>query len=1313
MSIHESVLGAADARPSEPLSIAGAAKRQLMFAAFDLNAEARPNAPALTTVCGQRPGVVMTYGALREHATRFARYLRRRGVQDRDRVVIAMPRGFDRLAAIIGTMYAGAAYVPLDLGFPGDAIRANILDSGPRTVITMRSHAAELSPAAPLILFDEARFDVADESERPLEPGFSSVAEDDPAYIIYTSGSTGRPKGVLISHRSIANFIAAEGSILRLAPTDLVYKGFSPAFDMSIEETWTALSAGAALFFPDHADPVGGPGLAEVLELAGVTVLHCVPTLLATFERDVAGLRLINLGGEPCPPDLVRRFARPDRRIVNTYGPTETTVTATWAELKADEPVTIGRALPGYSTYVVDEDCHIVKQGVAGELCIAGSGVALGYLNRPELTAEKFVHITDPSAGCPIRAYRSGDRARLDEAGRLVYLARLDGQVKIRGYRVELGEIEQRLQQDPAIVQAVVSLHRDALGIDQIVAYVLPRVETSLDLGAVHTRLRAGLPPHMVPAGYMLVKEFPTLVSGKVDRKHLPPPDALLVPPRPRIEPANNFERLVHDAWAKAFGQPSISVEDDFFADLGGHSLRAAVMVSELRKDPRTRGIAMDAVYRHRTIRTLAAALATAPFAEAPVIAPQARPAVPRHRLIACALAQALVLPLILAIAALPIFGGYCVFELTARLGLAAQFVFAALAFILAPALQMGIAIIAKWTIIGRYREGAVPLWGVYYFRWWIVRRLVTIADIVSLGATPVLLAFYRALGARIGRGAMIGQTLFDAFDLISIGDGAQLASGVRLASAGVEDDRLVFGRVAIGDDASIQAGSLIGRGAVVGCGAEIGTLTMIGEGVAVPAGELWEGSPARRVGNARPPATAAKLGPRERLAVRTLVSLLAFLMPMLSIFLPATVVMWRYGLLNPTLGLLAAAPLAALSYVLIVVIEVAALKWSLLGRVKGQCYRVDSYTFLRFWLAEQAVAVGLVTLHGIFATLYVRPYFRLLGARLGRNAEISTAVGVLHDLVVIEHGSFLADGVVFGPPHIRGGVVTIAPTSIGVRSFVGNSAVIPSGTALADNTLVGVLSVPPQGESQRRAGTTWFGSPAFELPRREVFARDDAHTFQPSPRLVAARLSIEAIRILAPSAIALVVAISAFDAAYALIAAHHADVAGWALGYLVGIAIIAGGALAVSLAVKWAVIGRYRATVEPLWSLFVWRTELVTTIYESVAVPQLLAHLRGTVFLNLTLRAFGAKIGRGVFTNTTDMTEHDLVSVGDGAALNEDCGLQTHLFEDRIMKVAPLTVGPQAVVGEISIVLYHAALEPAARLGDLSVLMKADTRSA
>ena len=586
--------------------------------------------------------------------------------------------------------------------------------------------------------------------------------------------------------------------------------------------------------------------------------------------------------------------------------------------------------------------------------------------------------------------------------------------------------------------------------------------------------------------------------------------------------------------------------------------------------------------------------------------------------------------------------------------------------------------ILVRALFVGRLQPGAYPIWGLTYFRWWLFHRSLSYAPAGLLAGTPLMAAYLRLLGAKIGRGVLVATPTIDVPDLLEIGDGATIGSGSALSVSAVEAGMLHLGRINIGVGATVGISASIGRGVVIGPHAVVDDLTLIANDCVVRGGEVWSGSPGRpqlhsveETERAAPQPASLAMSAAFAAAAASLL-LLPFLAvaPGLSFLIVMGPDLTTYFLLTPPL---------ALSYVLSMAGLVVGAKWLVLGRVEPRSAAYWSTFHLRLWIVQTIGQLALGFLHPLYGTLYLRSFYRLLGMRYGRGAEVATASNIVHDLVTIGEKSFIADGVVLGAPRFASGTVTVGRTTVGSRSFVGNAAVIPQRSALGDGGLIGVLSRPPASRlDQVRAGMSWFGSPAIFLPQRQKsppFA--EGVTFDPPARLVAQRLAVEAVRILLPIVIVAILTIALIGA---FLAAREA---GWTLLSLIALAPAAGVGFGVAsfasvAALKWMLVGRYRPVMAPLWSPFVWLTELVTTLYEYLAAPFLMG-LRGTPYLAIFLRILGARIGRRAFIDTVDFTEFDLVSIGDDAALNDDCGPQTHLFEDRVMKLGRVEIGARS----------------------------------
>ena len=1245
-------------------------------------------------------GATVTYAELDHQSELLSAGLRAQGVGQGDIVGLWLSRSITLHVMVLATLKAGATFLPFDVHAPPERVALCLDDCAATLLVTDRPGPDPLPCPA---VHPSALQSTAPASPAPRPPAGQA------AYIIYTSGSTGRPKGVAVSHRSICHLVRAENEVLGINAHDVVYQGFSAAFDMALEEVFIAYLVGATLIVATQDQVLQIDRLPAFLTGAGVSVLHCVPTLLSMLDGDLPSVRLINVGGEACSEALVSQWARPGRRMVNTYGPTETTVTATSAELHPGEPVTVGTLLPNYTAVLLDEAGNPLIHGGPGELCIGGPGVSLGYLNRPELNADRFIALpTAQSLKDPL-IYRTGDSASVDPQGRFVLHGRLDNQVKHRGYRIDLDEIEAELCRLPG-VRAAACVLRGTGPAEHIAAFVVHADGPGTELAPLRAGLAKRLPCYMIPALIRSIPAMPRLASGKVDRKSLPafaPVELEIASP-----PGTRDQAPILTALRTLFPQAAVEPAADFFRDLGGHSLLAATLVSQLRKQSRFTRLSLIDLYTHRTAEALAAQFppAAAELQEPAATRPAAAPL--RHAL--CSAAQFATLPLILIVASLEVLAPYLAFDwVHDRQGMVGGALTALAVFIAIPPALSLVAIAAKWALLGRVQEGRHPLWGSMYFRWWLVSRLIALVNTSVLADTPLLTLFHRALGAHIGRRAHLGALTIGADDLLEVGTGATLGSNVTIGNARVEAGWLTFARVTIGTDAQIGAGCVLEGGSAVGAYGELANLSLLQGGARVPAHQVWAGSPAVFRGPAPLPRPRESVSRLQFLAsafgfaaVASLLLPALYLLPMLPTLFALEQVQLA-GLGRADLAIFA--PVLGLAYVLLVLAEIVGLRWLVLGRVREGTHGTASLFFLRKWTVDRLLDMSLVVLHPFYASLYVRPLFRALGAKVGRGAEISTAASVTHDLLEIGEGAFVADAVTLGDPEIRGGRLTLRRTVLGNRAFIGNSALVPDGVHIADNCLVGCLSVPPVGAPLAPAQAC-FGSPAVLLPVRQASTVWDVRlTFQPGRRQVTERLAIEAARILLPRAaifFLLCVALDAFETLSGRLGVWPALLTIPVL-YCVLFCLPA---LLGTVAMKWGLIGRYRVAEHPMWSRPVWLTEAVTAIYEGLPVPLLLRHLRGTPFLPASLRLFGARIGRRVWLDTTDLTEFDLVTIGDEAELSQHSGPQTHLFEDRVMKVGPVTLGARSAMGFNSIVLPGGRLDDDAHLGALSLVMKGET---
>ncbi|CZT29110.1 amino acid adenylation [Pseudomonas cerasi] len=569
---------------------------QTIHALIEARAEGTPE-----TVAARFGEQSLSYAQMNRQANSLAHHLIRLGVRPDDRVAVVARRGLDTLVSLLAVLKSGACYVPVDPAHPDERISYLLTDSAPAVVLAEQAFMARL-PAltVPLLALDRPQW-----PEQPANPLVSGLTPGDLAYVIYTSGSTGQPKGVMVEHRTLADLVHwhCQAFALHAGSHTATVAGFG--FDAMAWEVWPALCAGATLHIPPAE--ISNEQLDLLLDWWLTQPLHVafLPTPVAeyAFSRELyhPTLRTLLIGG-----DRLRQFHRePGFAVINNYGPTETTVVATSGRLLPDGSLDIGKPIANTRVYLLDEHQQLVPTGVAGELYIGGEGVARGYLNQPQLTAERF--LSDPFCEHPqARMYRTGDLARWNADGTLDYLGRNDDQVKIRGMRIELGEIEAQLTSLPGIEESLVVAREDEPGQSRLVAYFIEQgPRPALDIARLRADMLDRLPGYMVPSAFVRLDAWPLTANGKVDRRALPVPDRDAMPGREYEPPQGELEMALADIWSELLQVEQIGRNDHFF-ELGGHSLLAVTLIARMRR----RG--MDADIRVLFAQPTLAALARA-----------------------------------------------------------------------------------------------------------------------------------------------------------------------------------------------------------------------------------------------------------------------------------------------------------------------------------------------------------------------------------------------------------------------------------------------------------------------------------------------------------------------------------------------------------------------------------------------------------------------------------------------------------------------------------------------------------------------------
>lgn len=1250
-----------------------------------------PEAPALDD--GVRS---ITYSQLLEAMRDFGHELHAAGVAPGDKVGVRVPSGtLDLYIAILSTLMIGAAYVPVDVDDPDERAATVFSEAAVTAVVTAGMQI-------------ESRRDPATEAVAPLR----APQPDDDCWVIFTSGSTGKPKGVAVTHRSAAAFVDAESRIFcqdePIGPGDRVLAGLSVAFDASCEEMWLAWAHGACLVPAPRALVKSGMDLGPWLAGRRISIVSTVPTLAALWPAEtLESVRLLIFGGEACPPELAQRLSDGTREVWNTYGPTEATVVACAAPLGGPGPVRIGLPLDGWDLAIVDAAGIPVAEGETGELIIGGVGLAR-YLD-PAKDAEKYAPM--PTLGWQ-RAYRSGDLVVNDPAG-LLFVGRADEQIKLGGRRIELGEIDAALQALPGVAGGAAAVKDTPAGTQLLIGYLAP-ADTSAPapLADWEAQLREVLPPALVPR-LAIVDSLPTKTSGKVDRNALPwPLEEILDDDSGEAVPES--AAWIAEQWQAVLGgRPSM--DTDFFT-AGGGSLAAAQLVSRLRARHST--ITVGDVYSHPRF----GALAELCLAEEGA----ASTAAGRHRTVARTRRSMQWLQTLLGLVLHILSGMRWVVLLMAGANLAAWqgaplittpwwLIIALWAVFVSGWGKMLVSALAARALMAGVGPGVYPRSGSVHLRLWLAEHIQDLAGAVSVANAPWVTWYARLLGNRIGRDVDM-HTIPPVTGLLRIDRGAAVEPEVDLKGWWVDGDLLRIGTVDIGRDATVGARSTLMPGTRIGPDAHIEP----GSAVTgrVRKNQVFSGSPAVRIGKKKrtwpdPPDKRA----RTPFLLYALGSQLHALIPYIAL-VPGVALMLAVAgpeVFAQPLTLLAWAPVQALIWFLTTaVLVVLAVRGLAIGMREG-LFPVRSMMGFRLWATERILDMARELLFPLYASLFTPIWLRILGAKVGRNVEVSTVL-LVPSMTQIASGAFLADDTMVASYDLGHGWMRIGRAKVGKRAFLGNSGIAAAGRRVPKNALVAVLSAAP---AKAKKGSSWIGTPPVELRRSEVDA-DDSLTYNPPQRLKFARGCWEVLRSLSVMTAGLLIT-GLLIALYGLLSSGEAlaqatGASGTVLAPLTliagsGAVMMAAGAVAAGIAViaKWVFVGRTKPSEHPLWSSFIWRNEVADCFVELIAAPWFARTAVGTPALVWFLRALGAKIGHGVWCETYWLPEADLVTLADNATVNRGCVVQTHLFHDRVMSLDTVTLDPGATLGPNSVILPAATIGQAATVGPTSLVMRGE----
>ncbi len=1286
---------------------------------FDIAAQMWPDAIAVEIPpgAGREQRKRTSYAELKSRSDLLAGAIHR-SVERGGVAAILLPRTTDQLyAAQLGALRADSAHLCVDPRFPDDQIRHMLRDSEAAVLLT----DGEGAERARRIGYQGTTIRL----DRPVEtatPGLPALpTPDSVAYLIYTSGTTGTPKGVMIAHQSIANLVSADLAEFALGPGDRVAQGSSAAYDSSIEETWMALASGATVVVMDDGTARLGPDLVPWLRDERITVLCPPPTLLRATgcqnpRAELPDLRLLYVGGEALPEDVANRWA-PGRRLVNGYGPTECTVTCLRHDITPGQDIAIGRPVPGMSAWVLDENLEPVRDGDKGELCMAGAGLAVGYLHQPRLNSAKFPQ--HPRFG---RLYRTGDLVHADADGTLYYHGRIDSQVKLRGYRIELEAVEATLAGCAGVREAACRVQGEA-ATEALAAHVVP-VDPSCppDPGELKRRLQQSMPEYMIPTLFSTIEELPRSTGGKVRRNDLP---TLAVAQRDRKpasrRPRGPAEERIARAVREVLGLPDDpDPDDDFFEHLGASSLQAGMLISELRADSSTAAVTVRDLYEARTIAALAQR-AAAP-ADEPVSTSWERSDDSDRRVAGVTAAQTAWL--VLELLVLSPLAYFVLFQLLPWLSdgiglvplvLLSPVAVAAASTIFTPA-AVGLAVLTKKLLIGRYTPTRVPVWSGLYVRMWIVRQVVRIVPWGLIAGTEFQCMALRALGARIGKRVHIHRgvnLLHGGWDLLDIGDDVTISQDAAVRLVYLEQGQVVVGPVTLAEGATLDIRAGVGPHTRVGRGSWLSALSALPAHGTIGDGECWDGVPARPTGPAPVPPQVASAGKHlsplaHGAAMIVSQYLLWFVMALPSAIIFDLAVSDEDLTYDSLLSILAhpaaswpflviTGVLVCLALVCTVALQAVAVR--ALGAVTPAVISRWSLAYIRVWVKSGLVASAGNWLSG---GLFWPVWLRCAGMRIARGCEISTIIDVVPELVHIGSDTFLADGIYLGGPRLQRGTVTLAEVHLARDTFLGNHAVIAGGQRLPEGALIGISTVAD--DRAVRPGTTWFGHPPFELPRGDTAEADRALTHEPSWVRRVNRLFWEWLRFALPLIPMLVMAVWTAGVVAA------SDVLPTAALLFVAVPMIsltsAGLLCGFVLGLKWTLLGRVRPGTHPLWSCWCSRWDFLYVAWGIIA-SRALSALEGTLLLPIYLRRMGMKIGERVVLGNgfAQVVDPDMIDIGDGATVN--ALFQAHTFEDRVLKIDHVRVGHHSTLADGTVPLYGADIGAHACVAPHSVIMK------
>jgi non-ribosomal peptide synthetase-like protein len=1301
---------------------------------FEQRVRAHPD--AIAGLCGTKR---WTYRELNGRANRLARALTARGLRREGVVAVVTERNLDWMAAVLAIFKAGGVYLPVEPSFPGDRIATMLSRAECKLVLTESGSTTTLEAALnslsgiQMLLIDAAYAEGHSEDDLGVE-----VAPDQLAYIYFTSGSTGEPKGAMCEHGGMLNHLYAKIDDLSIGQGQVVSQIAPQCFDISLWQLISALLVGGQTLIIEQEVILDVPRFVDTIVNGKVSVMQVVPSYLDVIlsyldeqPREFPDLKCVSVTGEALTKELAQRWfaAKPSIKLANAYGLTETSDDTNHEVMERapdGDRVPLGPAVNNVWVYVVDERLTPVPLGATGEIVFSGVCVGRGYVNDPERTRAAFM--ADPHREGQ-RLYRSGDFGRWRPDRKLEFLGRRDAQVKINGRRMEIGDIENALLGVPGVDQGAVVIAERADKSKRLVAFYSS--EQALETGMLLEQLRQALPSFMVPSTFHWRESLPLTPNGKIDRKKLTALAGELgaVEEEARYTaPTTPIEQSFCEVLADIMNVERVSVDSDFFYDLGADSKVMMQFCTRLLKREDLPRVSIKEVYQHPTIRSLTAALADA----APVstsatdsLPPpdEVVPPVGTSQYILCGVLQVLsalayfYLTELVAIASFE-----WIFAASSVVGIYGRSLVATGGVLL---LMGSLPIAVKWILIGRWKAEQIRVWSIGYFRFWLVKTLVRLNPLVLLAGSPIYNFYLRALGAKIGRNVVIfsAQPPVCA-DLLTIGDNTVICKDSFFSCYNARNGLIQTGPVTIGKDAFVGEMTVLDIGSSLGDGAQLGHSSALHTGQSVPAGEHRCGSPAKQLTDVDyRDVDPVECGRARKLAYSASLLVTWLLLPAL---LTSAMIMLIHAMLDRPY-LTATGPFAFLhwtffgdAFLISSALFAGTLVLGLLGvftvpRLLNLALKPDkTYPLYGFHYAVHR-AIGRLSNVKYFTHLfgdssYIVPYLRGVGYDLSPNVVQTGSnfgAAVKHDnpfLVSIGRGTVIADGLSIVNAHYSNTSFRLSQATIGPNNFLGNSVVYPSQGRTGANCLLATkVMVPMDGDVRHDAGI--LGSPCFEIPRtvlrdKQINLADDG---KPEPRKLAAKnkhnLVTLGLFLLAEWFLSFVIVLLFLGAA-----TFHGTfgVAMYELALILALLIRTGYHVLMD---RGSTLFR---SLQPqqcsIYDPYFWYHE---RFWKMMVLKSHLAMFDGTPLKSFAWRLLGVRIGKRVFDDGCYITEKTLVAIGDGCTLNAGSIIQAHSQEDGGFKSDYITIGAGCTLGVNAWVHYGVTMGDGAQLACDAFLMK------